>query len=299
MNVLITGATGYLGSHICEYLLDAGHTVLATRRASSSLEKCRTFSNRVEWVDTDVDNWQASLTGKNIELIIHAAWAGVTYLERNDWNTQLKNYEFSKLIIDLAVSLGIKRIVALGSQAEYGIYNFEVDETFAPSPNDAYASVKLLVLYYLKVVGEQSSIKWNWLRVFSVIGGRENANWLIPSVLKKLYNDHTVELTEGLQYYDYLYIDDFVYHVASVIEKMQLDSGIFNICSGVATQIRKLLLEIVEQIGKLEEKLIFGAIPYRKGQNMYMVGSPKKYENLMGAVAKKDSKQMAACLLKS
>jgi nucleoside-diphosphate-sugar epimerase len=286
--ILITGATGFLGSNIARFLVRKGYQVYATHRNNSSFKRCEDFYDLIEWINTENAEWKKSFSKIKIDIVIHTAWQGVSANERDNWEIQLSNFKFSTEIYEFAKSAGTKKIITLGSQAEYGIYNAKVDEDYTPVPVDAYGSVKLLILYFLRNFALNTEIEWYWIRVFSVFGKDENENWLLPDVIKNLLKGIPVELTEGHQKYDYLHSDEFVKNLYKVIESASDNSGIYNLCTGNAIEIKSLLIKLTKQIPNSEHLLKFGKIPYRKNQNMFMVGDNKKFESIFGPVSVND-----------
>ena len=283
-NVLITGSTGFLGSNITRFLVGNGYNVYATCRNNSSFKRCEDFYGSIQWINTEDDNWKEFNSDIKIDLLIHTAWQGISADERDNWEIQLSNFAFSKEIFEFAKGIQVKKIISLGSQAEYGIYDEKVNEEFTPYPVDAYGSVKLLTLYFLRNFASNNKIDWYWIRVFSVFGKDENENWLLPGVIKNLQNEQSVELTEGHQRYDYLHSDEFVNNLFKVIECSADNSGIYNLCSGIAIEIKSLLIKLTKFIPNTGHLLNFGSIPYRKNQNMFMVGDNKKFERIFGPV---------------
>lgn len=282
MKILITGATGFIGSHIAENLINEGHQVYAICRNQSNFDKCDQFKNKVTWINQDLPEWERKLEGIELDQFIHTAWAGVTSAERDDWVLQLTNFEFSKTMIDLAIRLNAKKLICLGSQAEYGLYNYKVTEDHVPEPTDAYGAVKLLTLYYLQNVASKNDLIWYWLRLFSILGENENKSWLLSQVMDKLLSGEEIELTQGEQFYDYLYIADFIHALNQIITCNSDLSGVYNICSGHPVKIKQLLLLVAEKLNVNVSALKFGAISYRKNQNMYMVGSAERFETIFG-----------------
>ncbi|MFA5329302.1 MAG: NAD(P)-dependent oxidoreductase [Prolixibacteraceae bacterium] len=282
MKILITGASGFIGSHITENLVEEGHKVYAICRNKTNFDKCDQFKNKVTWINQDHPEWERKLEGIELDQFIHTAWAGVTSAERDDWDLQLTNFEFSKSMIDLAIRLNARKLICLGSQAEYGLYNYKVTEEHVPEPTDAYGAVKLLTLYYLQNTATKNNRIWYWLRIFSIIGENENKSWLLSQVMGKLLAGEEIELTQGEQFYDYLYIVDFINALTQIITCKSDLSAVYNICSGRPVKIRNLLLLVAEKLNINGTNLKFGAIPYRKNQNMYMVGSPEKFESIFG-----------------
>lgn len=277
MNILITGATGFIGSNIAEFLIEHGHKLIATCRSTSSFEKIEDYKERINWIDSDSENYIRLVNEFNPHILIHTAWAGIDAESRNNWDLQLKNFLYSKKLIEDSIIAGVKKIIVLGSQAEYGIKGFKVNEETLPEPNDAYGAVKLLLLHFLKTFCEKEKIEWYWVRVFSVFGKNENSSWLIPSVISRLKNKERILLTKGEQEYNYLYMDDFLDRFNRIVEEKQNLSGIYNICNDNTVKLKELLISLTEILGSSANLLEFGALPYREGQNMLISGSCMKF----------------------
>jgi nucleoside-diphosphate-sugar epimerase len=288
MNIFITGATGFLGSNIARFLVDKGHCLIATKRADSNMDRCVSFVEVVSWVDTNEQNWLDNVIEFKPELIIHTAWSGVGAATRDDLEIQRKNIDFITEILHIAEKVEVKKLISLGSQAEYGIFAGRATEAYAVKPVDNYGKVKLEVLELFRNFCNVKGIEWYWLRVFSVLGTNENPEWLVPQTITKLKNGRSIALTGGEQVYDYLYMDDFLERLNQVIEYKLNVSGIYNLCSGRAVQIKQLLLSIAAALGVSTNLLQFGAIPYRTNQNMNIVGCPDKFEMTFGKVALED-----------
>jgi len=278
--VLVSGATGFIGSNLVRRLLDAGYKVYATYRSSSSFKNCNTIKSQIEWINTDSPDWHEQVIQIRPSQFIHTAWSGTEAGMRNSWDGQLSNFRLSKELFDLVISCGIKKIIALGSQAEYGKYEFKVDENTLTLPQDAYGSVKLLISNYLRTTSEIANIEWYWIRTFSVFGEGENTSWLIPTVITGLLKHKPIPLTPCEQQYNYLYIDDFITKLMAIVQSGQNRSGIYNICSSISYRLKDLLLEITGLMNVSSELLHFGAIPYRINQSMIITGDDTKLNNI-------------------
>ena len=279
MRILLTGATGFIGSNIAKALLENGHQVYATHRTSSSFEKCYNFIYCINWINTDFQDWKQQVKNINPDQLIHAAWGGIEAKDRNDWDIQIKNFWFSKEVFDLSKECRIKKVIGIGSQAEYGVYEFPVNEETVLKPQDAYGATKTLTANYLRNSFEGSETEWYWFRIFSIFGEGENSEWLIPSVISKLLRKESIQLTPCKQKYNYLYIGDFVKDIISVVNCSQNSSGIYNLCNNESIEIKDLLIQISEIINVSSELLEFGKIPCRKNQNMLIAGDNSKFRN--------------------
>lgn len=281
--VLITGVNGFIGSHLTRQLSKEKFEVFATKRNNSNLIRCNDYAESIQWINTDQKDWDKKIRQIKPQILIHTAWGGVSAKDRNNWELQLSNFSFSKQLFDSVLFNNDCKIIVLGSQAEYGLYNERISEEYLPQPTDAYGAVKLLTLFYLQSMKKMVE-PWYWLRVFSVFGAGENSSWLIPQVIKNLKNNESIDLTGGEQWYDYLYIDDFVCNFMKIIVAERKNSGVYNFCSGEAIHLKKLLL-LISKFCKVPENLLhFGAIPYRQNQSMFMEGNNTKFCKVFGTI---------------
>lgn len=122
MKILLTGATGFLGSYILRQLLDGGHTVKALCRPDSRMDLVASVADRVEWSDADVTDVVAledTLQGAGIELIVHCA-AVVSFHPNKVRRMMQVNVDGTTNLINLALDLGIPRFVHVSSIATLG-----------------------------------------------------------------------------------------------------------------------------------------------------------------------------------
>jgi len=289
MKILLTGATGFLGSHIAENLLSHGFELILTRREKSKLDNCQSFYNSVIWTDTDSDSWIDKVIEFRPDIIIHAAWNGVNATNREDWNSQLSNIDFVYHLLKIARECEVEKFISFGSQAEYGQFEGKINEDYPLNPISSYGAVKLSVLEMLKVFCNENIIKWYWLRVFSVFGERENEHWLIPSVIKKMLSGgNEMDFTLGEQKYAYLYVGDFAESILNVVMK-DAPSGIYNLSSDNPISLKELLMT-VRDIVNPNFDLRFGVIPYRLNQSMHIEGDSIKFNQTFGKIDSSDFK---------
>jgi UDP-glucose 4-epimerase len=281
--VLITGITGFLGFHIAEVLISRGISVVGLKRKNSDIWRCEEFKDKIEWVDIlDNGSFINQLVNHSFDTIIHAAWMGVEANDRNNWTEQIKNVTFFVELLEAAKILEVKKIIFLGSQAEYGTINSKISEDFETNAQNAYAATKLACLEILKSFSSINNINWIWLRLFSVFGEKENTNWLIPSLIKSMLSKSETDLTLGEQKYAYLYVKDFAEIMTKIVIK-DVESGIYNISSNEVRTIRSLM-EDIKNIVNPEFVLNFGVLQYRSGQSMHMEGDMQKLMAQIGKI---------------
>lgn len=283
MKILLTGATGFIGSYIADELFLKGYELMLIKRSSSNLRNCGLFKDKVKWVDMDCGTWIKEAVEFMPDIIIHSAWIGVEAKDRDDYELQEKNISFVDKLISIAEKTNPVKFIGFGSQAEYGYLDSVVLEEMECKPDFAYGKIKLEVLDKIKSFCERKNISWYWLRVFSVRGEREGQNWLLPSFEKKLKdgNETSMDFTLGEQKYAYLDVKVAASYVVKIVEKENGKSGIYNISAIGAKSIRDILTEIRDKL-RPDFVLNFGALPTRPNQSSIIEGKMDKFFNEFG-----------------
>lgn len=278
--ILITGISGFLGSHIAEEFLNKGYTIVGLKRSTSDLWRCVDFLSRVLWVDSDSPNWKQRILDLHPNLFIHSAWNGVSASGRNQLKEQLKNLDFLADLLELAGELKVEQFIGLGSQAEYGYLEEAVGEEKSLLPDNAYGMVKILACTLLENYCKIHQLHWNWLRLFSFYGEKESENWLIPSITNKiLLGEKDFSFSACTQEYAYLYVKDLAVAIRNLVEKNAV-SGIYNISATQAISLRSLIEKLVAITGRKDQVYLnFGALAMRENQSKVIRGKMDKFNN--------------------
>lgn len=287
--VFLTGTSGFLGAYIAEELIKAESVeILALKRSSSSLWRCDNFINRIDWINSDIPEWEKKVTDFAPDVIIHSAWSGVAADDRLDWKSQIQNLDILFKLLEIAKEAKSSKFIALGSQAEYGTFSGNIAESAIPHPNTAYGTVKLMSCNLVESYCTENGINWFWLRLFPLFGPKEGLQWLLPSLIKSIYEGKEMNLTPGLQRYAYLYVEDFSKFVTKIVfESRSSISGIYNISSTNTISLKELVEKIRNKINP-SVKLNFGALPYRPYQSMHIEGDITKYKSIFGDISFSD-----------
>jgi UDP-glucose 4-epimerase len=271
MRVLVTGATGFLGSHLTRALVARGLEVTALMRPGSDPWRLADVLPRVAPVRTELADSEASarvLRDAQAEVICDLAWEGVGNRFHDDARQVSVNLKAHLDLLVAAARAGCRRWIGLGSQAEYGPQSARIDERCTPAPATLYGAVKLSVSLIGERLAAQAGMEFAWLRLFSSYGPMDDPGWLIPSVTLRLLAGERPELTAGTQKWDYLFVEDAAGALVEAVIAPTL-GGVFNLGSGRAVAVR----DIVETIRDLIDPglpLGFGAIPYRPHQIMHL-----------------------------
>lgn len=279
--VVLTGATGFIGSYLAEELVAQGYEVLALRRRKSDAWRVAAVANRLRWVNNDDEGWEEQLRDFQPEYLVHAAWLGVSAGQRADWQGQLSNLTFTMQLLQAVQQRNLKKIVVLGSQAEYGAFEGRIDENHTTLPTEAYGAVKVATLQLVRAYCEAQSIAWHWLRVFAVFGPREDAHWFVSFVTANLLKQQSPALTACEQRYDYTFAPDLARAIVQTVSASQAPSGVYNIGSNQTISLRQIV-DTLAHLTRSATKPNYGALPYRPGQVMHMEGNSDLFACVFG-----------------
>jgi nucleoside-diphosphate-sugar epimerase len=274
--ILLTGISGFLGSAIAEKL-SAKYNVIGLIRKGSNLWRLSEINqDNIKLLDIESSTLDIELIKLKPTILIHSAWNGVAAGDREDWTNQIQNIVLTTNLLSLAKQIGIKKIIGLGSQAEYGDFEGKIDESFSPNPLSAYGASKLATMQIVQSFCNINKIEFVWLRLFPLYGEREDENWFIPIIIQNALQNKSINLTGCEQKYGYLHITDFAKAIEQVVINSYNSSGVYNLSSHFSIQL-KSIVELIIKETKTTGHFNFGALPYRPNQVMHMEGNSNKF----------------------
>jgi|GEM_PF-316304 len=274
--ILLTGISGFLGSAIAEKL-SVKYTVIGLIRKNSNLWRLLEINQtNIKLLDIESPVLDIELNKLKPKILIHSAWNGVAASDRGDWTSQTQNVVLTTNLLLLAKRIGIVKIIGLGSQAEYGDFEGNIDENFLPNPLSAYGASKLATMHIAQSFCNINNIEFVWLRLFPLYGEREDLNWFIPMVIQNALQNKSIDLTGCEQKYGYLHIGDFTQAIEQVVINSSNTGGIYNLSSHFSIQL-KSIVELIIKETKTNGHFNFGALPYRPNQVMHMEGNSNKF----------------------
>ena len=261
MNFLVTGGVGFIGSHVCERLLEAGHAVCALDDLNdfydpaikqSTLRELQSRAQSFSFVHADITNRgevDEIFRSMAFDQIIHlAARAGVRPSLENPALYQHVNVEGTVNVLEAARERGVKKITIASSSSVYGVNSkvpfSEADPIFsAISP---YAASKLgceaLGHVYHHVYGMDVCM----LRFFTVYGPRQRPDLAIHKFARLMQSGQPIPVFgDGNTSRDYTYVDDTVDGVIAATEK-EFGHEIINLGESQTVELDRLI-ELLEQ----------------------------------------------------
>ena len=294
MNILVTGGVGFIGSHVCEHLLDAGHTVCALDDLNDFYDPAIKQNTRRElqakaqsfaFVHADIterDELDEVLASMSFDQIIHlAARAGVRPSLEQPALYQRVNVEGTTNLLEAARKRGIKKVTIASSSSVYGINSnipfSEEDPIFrAISP---YAASKLaceaLGHTYHHVYGMDICM----LRFFTVYGPRQRPDLAIHKFAKLLQANQPITVFgNGSSSRDYTYITDTVAGVIACTEQ-EFGYEIINLGESETVELNRLI-ELLETDFKIKADIIHQ--PEQPGDVPITYANIEKAQRLLG-----------------
>jgi nucleoside-diphosphate-sugar epimerase len=233
--------------------------------------------HRLDLAETEAVS--ALLRSVKPDVVIHSAWEGVGGALRSG-DIQVDNIRTTVALADAAIGAGARKFVGIGSQAEYGRYDRKIVETDLPQPTMLYGAAKLAACHLAAQRCREAGLAFAWLRLFSVYGPGDNANWLIPSTAATLVRGKAPMCTEGTQKWDYLHIDDVADGVLAAAITDQA-TGVFNLSSGDPVAVRQIV-ETLRDLAAPGLDLTFGAVPFGPDQIMHLDGDNSRLRSATG-----------------
>ena len=269
--VVITGASGPVGLALVRRLLAMGVEICVFQRENSAKrvyfpkdDKLHIIYRRLE------DLWWYEPQTIGFDVFFHLGWCNTTSEFQNDVYMQNKNVEYTLDAIRLAHRMGCHTFVGIGSQAEIGRSLEPINSKTPCFPEGGYGMAKLCAGQMGRILANSLGMDFIWDRILSVYGRYDNIYSVVTSTILKSLNGEDIELTRGEQIFDLLYVDDAADAIYCSAKKGR-NGSTYTIASGEERSIREAI-EIVAKIAESKKKPVFGAIPYRVNQNMYMVG---------------------------
>lgn len=261
-SVLVTGGAGFIGSHLCDALLEsgAGRVVCLDNFFLGKMEnltEAREHGNFVLYRD-DARNFgvlQAIMEREQTEVVFNMATIALNYSFFNPFDAYMVNVEIANTLLELLKIGAFKTLIHTSSSEAYGTAQYSpMDENHPTDPTTPYAAGKaaadLMVHSFSKVLDLDIAV----VRPFNNYGPRQNAEGplagIIPATAKRIKNGgKPVIQGDGEQTRDFVYVKDTVKGLLAAYEKEESRGQIINLGTGNDISMNSLLGEICNYMG--------------------------------------------------
>lgn len=273
MKVLVTGANGYIGSHVVAELLCRGHEVYAADVNFSNIDE------RAIPVKAELFSGSETIYKEMMEpdVCIHLAWRNGFVHNADSHILELPaHYLFLKHMMEG----GLKQLLVMGSMHEIGYWEGAIDENTPTNPLSLYGIAKNTLRQIMKEEAAKYGVCLQWIRGYYIMGDDLKNNSIFAKILKaSMEGKKTFPFTSGKNLYDFIRIEELARQIASVAEQTEVD-GEINCCTGKPVSLAEQVESFIKE-NQLDIRLEYGAFPDREYDSPGIWGNPEKIQKIL------------------
>ena len=253
MKVLVTGGGGFVGSHLAEALVHAGHDVrIVDNFSTGRRSNVMALPDEVELVEGDLTSYERAFNSvRGCEVVMHqAALPSVPRSIQDPLTSNASNITGLLNVLLASRDLGVRRVVYASSSSVYGA-NAQLPkrEDMAVEPISPYAVAKLAGEGYCRSFSRVYGLETVSLRYFNVFGPRQDPRSQYAAVIPNfiatvLAGGRPVVYGDGGQSRDFTYVENVVAANILAMESDEAPGRVYNIACGQRVTILELLAEL-------------------------------------------------------
>ena len=265
---LVTGATGFLGSHVVKKLLAEGQKVVILKRSFSNAKRLETELCKVKSYDIDkLDDFADVFREQHVDVVIHTA---TCYGRQGEAVEQIYdvNLKFPLKLLELAL--------------RFNTDTFFNTDTILSKYLNWYALSKKQFSEIGQQFAHMGKINFIDAKLEHMYGEDDANTKFVTFMLEALQNNQDeLKLTAGEQRRDFIYVDDVVEAYWKILTSQSNDKRYqqYEVGTGKTISIKELVM-LAKSITKSQTKLVFGAIPYRENEIMNSKANVESLLNL-------------------
>jgi nucleoside-diphosphate-sugar epimerase len=277
--LLVTGATGFLGSAFVRHAVQQGGDVTVIAREAADPWRLAPVSGEYATILASLAEL-ADAPPAPAQALVHFAAAGVNQ-SFDDVNELVETNVVGTLhALEFARRSEVSRFVLIGSSGEYGTGE-GMDEDHALRPTSEYGATRASATLLARAYAHRRGLDVVVVRPFAVYGPYEAPYRLLPYAILQGLRGRPIRISSGIQTRDYIHVDDVA---AGVGRAALLDSaadGVFNLCSGINTSVFDAATLTARLTGG-RSRVESGAIPTIPGEMWRTSGTSRRARETLG-----------------
>jgi UDP-glucose 4-epimerase len=260
MNILVTGGAGFIGSHLCDYLVNNNNNVIVVDDLSTgNFSNLSNIIESIEFYNKKVESFDFQKLN-DIDAVVHlAAQASVPTSIKNFESSSSSNILSSIRVINYCRKNRIPLVYA-SSSAVYGNLDIGNDQISDVDPLSPYSADKYAMEIYTKTAHKLYQLSTIGLRFFNVYGPRQDPSspysGVISIFIDRLLNGLGIKINGGYQTRDFIYIKDVVDSIYSAINiaSVNIVCDQINVLTGKSITIDEVANILIKEIGNKTDK---------------------------------------------
>ncbi len=280
MRILVTGGTGFIGSHLLGALAERNHDVFSLERYVTG-RYVLGGERRVKTVFGDLrDYFAVRRIVKEVQpqALIHlASVSPVAYSYDHPSEVLEANFLGTVNIAEACLREvpHFKQFLFASTSETYGNSETPKTEETPQNPNSPYAVSKLAAEKYLLYMRDAYGFPITVLRPFNTYGRKDNTHFVVERVVVQMLRGQTVKLGDPNPVRDFLYVDDHVNAYLSCFATEKALGEVFNFCTGRGISIREVT-DLLKQLIGFSGEIQWDTIPQRPLDIQVLVGDYSK-----------------------
>ena len=276
--VLVTGACGYIGTHVVEELSRLGSMEIVALDARVNFEKSVPGVKYLECDFLASNSWKEDI-GIIPDICLHLAWRnGFSHNDPSHILDLSGHFSFLKELIDI----GVSQIAVMGTMHEVGYWEGAISETTPCKPLSFYGIAKNALREAFLNYAKAANVKAQWLRAYYITGDDEKSQSIFGKIVRAANSDERMfPFTSGKNKYDFIDVRNLAQQISACIAQDQI-TGIIECCSGAPISLGERVQRFIDD-NHLDIKLDYGAYPDRPYDSPAVWGDDKKIRSILNA----------------
>ena len=258
MKILVTGGAGFIGSHLCDYLLAEGHRVVVVDDLSLGVRQNIAHllgDDRFTFYEQDIlqlDSMRKIFADERFDIVFHLAANSDIQKGGQDPNVDMSlTFMTTFNVLQCMREFGVKKLVFASTSAIYGEVYENLVEDFGPlRPVSNYGAGKLASEAFISAFAANYDIQ-TWITRFPNVVGDRFTHGVIYDFIKRLGEDPSqlTVLGNGEQNKPYLYVKDLVEGILFVWKNAHEAYNVYNLGAESRTKVKEIAAMVVEEMG--------------------------------------------------
>lgn len=265
MKILVTGGAGFIGSHVVNAYIDAGHQVIVVDNlATGKMENIdrRAVFNQMDFCSPE---FRELVLRERPQIINHHAGQTLIHVSTRDplFDAEV-NVKGMIRLLQTCVEAGVGKVIFASSAGVYGqALRMPITENTPFQPENPYAITKSACEYYLRYFSSETGLRYSILRYGNVFGPRDGvaSDHVITIFASVLLADRQATIHwDGEQKKDYVYVKDVAH--ANLLALSRGDNQVFNVAAGIPRTVNQIYASIAKFLA-IKKEPVYG--PKRRG----------------------------------